>query len=133
MMYYIKELISENEKMYGEEMTEKYEDQVVKASYKKLKRMSKYEYEQVKLLEILLNNTIKEALLLKDPSSHKAMEACKIHKEWIMKYWPSYSKVAHLELVKMYNNDDRFIVYYEKIGKGATKFLLEAMTIYLKT
>jgi len=126
-----KELIVENEKMYGKEMVEKYEDQFVKDSYKKFKKMSKYEYEQTKLLEIRLNNTIKDALLLGDPSSDKAQLACKLHKEWIMKYWPSYSKEAHLGLVEMYNSDDRFKSYYEKIGEGATKLLLDAMIIYL--
>ena len=127
-----KEIIDKNEQMYGEELAEKYDPQVVKDSYKKFKKMSKYEYEQVKLLETRLNSKIKDALLKKDPKSDIAQEACKLHEEWIKKYWPSYSKKAHLGLVEMYNNDERFKAYYEKIGTGATKFLLDAMRIYLK-
>jgi hypothetical protein len=35
-------------------------------------------------------------------------------------------------LVEMYTKDERFTAYYDRVGKGATIFLYNAMKYYLK-
>jgi len=48
-----------------------------------------------------------------------------------MFYWPKYSAEAHLNLTKMYTEDERFRQYYESIAQGLTDFLYLAMKSYL--
>ncbi len=125
-------LISENEEKYGDEVREKYGKESLEYSNKRIKNMSKDEYEYVVNLTNDVNLTIKAALKAGDPTSELAMKACDLHKEWLMIYWKEYSKEAHLSVVKMYVEDERFTAYYiENVGVGAAEFLYEAMKIYL--
>jgi DNA-binding transcriptional MerR regulator len=123
-------LIEENDSKYGEELQEKYDDSFVSQSYDQLKRKSKYQMKQQEELNEALNQITKEATKQNNPSSESAQKMCEMHKEWLMFYWPSYSLEAHLELVKMYTQDDRFKSYYDKIEPGSADFLYQAMLVY---
>ncbi len=126
------DLISENEKLYGEEIRKKYSKESIEYSNKKIKNMSEKEYEHVVNLTNEVNSTIKAALETGDPASDLAMKACELHKEWLMLYWKEYSEEAHLGLVKMYVEDERFTAYYIKnVGLGGAEFLYDAMSVYL--
>lgn len=127
----VEEKIEKNEDLYGEEIRKQYGEETIENSYKKMRKLSRYEQEELTKLNLKLNNRLKLASLKADPNSKKAQEACALHKEWIQYYWPSYSKEAHLELTKMYIDDERFTAYYDKISKGSAKLLHEAMKIYL--
>ncbi len=125
-------IIKENEEKYGQEIRENYGDSSVDYSNTQIKKLSKAEHEKLSKLSIQVNETIKEAHKLGDHKSEKAIEACKLHKEWISFYWPKYTKEAHLGLVEMYIADERFTAYYDKnCGEGSAQFLLEAMKHYL--
>ena len=65
-----------------------------------------------------------------DSSSELAQKACELHKNWLLNYWEHYSKEAHMRLVQMYVDDERFTAYYDKIAPGAAVFLRDAMRIY---
>lgn len=123
--------IQDNESTYGKEIREKYGDQAVDESNKKLKSQSKQDYDHANQLSIDILNKLKEALLTNDPTSDIAQEVCQMHQSWIKLYWPTYRSEAHLALVNMYLTDERFKAYYEKVGEGATQLLVNAMTIYL--
>jgi len=125
------DLLDTNELNYGQEIRETYGDEVVNESYKKMKKLSKQEYEQLEQLSLDVNAALKKAFELGDPSSSLAMDACELHKKWICAYWPTYSKEAHLSLVQMYVDDLRFTAYYDKIVPGCAVFLRDAMTVYL--
>lgn len=127
------DLIDNNEKQYGREIREKYGNEMVDASYQKLKKMSKYEHEQLEKLNIELNVALKQAFESGDYTSKDAMHACALHQQWIKAYWPTYSKEAHLSLVQMYVDDERFTAYYDKIIPGCAIFLRDAMQIYLSS
>lgn len=124
-------LIKENELKYGKEIREKYGNESIDYSNKKLKNMSKKEYDELEKLSIQVNETIKEAFESKDPSGHLAQKACKLHQEWIKYYWSSYTKEAHMGVVQMYADDERFTSYYDNIAPGSAVFLRDAMKIYL--
>lgn len=123
-------LIDKNEQKYGKEIREKYGDKTVNESITKLKKMNKNEFDHVEQLANQVNEAIKSAFELGNPTSELAMTACELHKEWIMNYWPTYSKEAHMGLVNMYVEDERFKKYYEKIAPGCTEFLRDAMVIF---
>lgn len=125
-------MIEENEERYDEEIREKYGEDEVNKSNQKLKNMTKHEYEQIQKLSLEVNETLKEAFEQGDPTSELAQKACKLHKEWLMFYWPSYSKEAHKGLAQMYVDDERFKKYYDSIAVGCAEFLRDAINYYVE-
>lgn len=124
-------LIEENEQKFGEEIREKYGEELVKASHKKLKNMNEEQYEAMQQLEVQLFDRLKEAMELNKATSDIAMEAVELHKRWLSFSWEKYTAAAHLGLAHMYINDERFTAYYdERVGKGATQFLHDAIVVY---
>lgn len=125
-------ILQEHETKYGKEAREKYSDEVVDMSNAKFMAQTESAYEEINQLGEKILTTLKEALKQHDPSSDIAQQVCQMHQTWIEYYWPTYDKLAHLALVNMYLEDERFKAYYEKVGEGATKLLVDAMTIYLR-
>ncbi|MDP4178901.1 MAG: MerR family transcriptional regulator [Bacillota bacterium] len=123
-------LIDENESKYGKEIREKYGDESINNTNRKIKNMSKEQYTSLEKLLEELNETIKLAYENGDPSSEISQKACELHKKWLLNYWDHYSKESHMALVEMYVNDERFTAYYDKIVPGCTRFLRDAMRIY---
>jgi len=124
-------MIEENEAKYGKEIREKYGDETVDASNAKLMGMSQEKYEAMTSLGEEINSLLKKAYETGDPSSELAQELAAKHKEWLMYSWSSYSMEAHAGLAEMYVADERFTAYYDKTVKGGTKFLRDAIRIYL--
>ncbi len=123
-------LVNENERRYGKEIREKYGDEAVERSNAKVSGMTKEQYAEVEKLSKELNDMLRAATELGDPASELAQEVCEKHKKWLCYYWGEYSKEAHLGLAQMYVDDPRFTEYYDKIAKGAAKFLRDALQIY---
>ncbi|MFD1851181.1 MerR family transcriptional regulator [Oceanobacillus bengalensis] len=124
-------LIDENEQNYGNEIREKYGDETVDASNRKLRGMSQGDYEAMTKLgeEILV--LLKKAYVTGDPKSDLAQELAAKHKEWLMYSWTKYAKEAHAGLAEMYVADERFTAYYDKKVKGGAEFLRDAILVYL--
>ena len=125
-------LIKENEEKYGKEVREKYGEEAAAESYAKLTGMTEQQTKSVQELSEKLNEKLKEAVLLGDPSGELAQQVCEMHKEWLCNFWSSYTKQAHLGLAQMYTEDPRFKAYYDKTAEGTAEFLRAALEIYLK-
>lgn len=125
-------IIDENEKKYGSEILTKYGNDVIDKCNAKLSGMTQEQYAETKKLSLKLNNTLKLAFETGDPSGKLAMEACEMHKKWLMYFWSNYSKEAHICLAQTYVDDSRFTEYYDKIAPGCAKFLRDAIMIYCK-
>lgn len=123
------QVIDDNEQKYGKEVREKYGDEVVDASNRKLKNMTREQMDQAAKLSQEVNEAIAQALATNDPTGPLAMKACALHKQWLQVYWPDgyYKPEAHKGLAQMYCLDDRFRAYYEKIGPNCADFLKEAI------
>ena len=126
------EMIDRNEDEYGQEVREKYGDEVVEASNRKIKNMTQQQMDDAARLSEEVNQAIGDALATKDPTGAAAMKACGLHKKWLEIYWPDgyYRPEAHKGLADMYCQDDRFRAYYEKIGPGCADFLKKAIDHY---
>ena len=124
-------LITENEAQYGDEIRKKYGDKTVDASNAKLRGMSKEDYEAMEQLGNEIFDLLPKAFATGDPSSELAQQLAKKHKEWLTYSWPSYSTEAHKGLAEMYVADERFKAYYDKVIKGGTKFLRDAILIFV--
>ena len=77
-----------------------------------------------------LSLAIKTAFEEWDPAGILSQKACGLHKKWLMYFWDSYSKEAHMALVQGYVDDPRFTAYYDKIAPGCAVFLRDAMRIF---
>jgi len=125
-------IIEENEKLYGNEVREKYGNEAVNASNAKLAGMSQEQWKMQNDLSNEIAEALKAAMEIGDPSCDAAQKACDLHRQWVSMFWKTgtYSKGAHLALAEMYVADERFKAYYEKIADGAAEFFLSAMKIY---
>ena len=125
-------LIDKNEQKYANEIREKYGDSVVEESNAKLKGLSQEQYDESERLRIEFEETIVAALSTNDPAGELAQKACDLHKQWLVVFYPNYSKEYHLGLADMYVADERFKANYEKLAVGCTEFLCNAINVYCK-
>ena len=117
------EMIKENDIRYGEEIREKYGEEKVNDSYKKIANLSEEQWEKCQSISNEINKKLKEAMKTNNPGSDLAMEVVKLHKKWLG-YFGTYPPIAHLSLGQMYVDDERFTKYYDKnSGAGAAEFL----------
>lgn len=123
-------LVDENEKVYGKEIREKYGDETINKSNKKLKDMSQEEYDGITALGNEVIETLDAAFQTGDPAGELAQRAADLHRQWLSFYWDSYSKEAHAGIAQMYVDDERFTAYYDKKQPGTAEFLREAILIY---
>ncbi|MDR2035491.1 MAG: TipAS antibiotic-recognition domain-containing protein [Coriobacteriales bacterium] len=126
------QLIEDNEKQYGAEVREKYGDDALNHSNEVIQGITQEEHEAEERLSQEVNETLKAAFELGDPTSELAHKACELHKEWLSFYWDSYSKDKHMCLAQMYVNDPRFTAYYDKIAPGCAVFLRDAVVAYCR-
>lgn len=125
-----KKMIEDNEVKYGKEVRQKFGNEGIDIFNQKIKNMSEEQYTLVQKLSVEVNEAIKVAFEQGDPSSESAQKACELHKKWLLNYWEHYSKEAHMGLVQMYVDDERFTAYYDKIVPGCAIFLRDAMIIF---
>lgn len=123
-------MIDDNEKKYGKEIREKYGNDTVEKSNKKLKNMTQEQYEVLTNLEKQVKEVLVEAFETGDPASELAQKAADLHKQWLSYSWPQYSKEAHAGLAQMYVDDERFKAYYDDKQPGCAEFLRDAIFIY---
>ena len=123
-------MIDENERKYGNEIREKYGDDVVNKSNAKLHDMTETQYSEVTKLGEELAETLAEAFKTGDPAGELAQKAADMHKQWLMFYWPQYSPEAHAGLSQMYVDDERFTAHYDQEQPGTAAFLRDAIHIY---
>ena len=122
------ELIKENEAKYGEEIRERYGDEAVEESYRKMLNMSEEKYDRFRAIEEKIKEKLEEAVNSKmNPSDEIGEIITQLHREWIMMTWKQYSSDAHRGLAMMYTCDDRFKAYYDSKVSGCADFLQKAI------
>ena len=116
--------------LYEAEARERYGDEAVDASYKKLDGMTPDQQEAMSLLEEFIKVQLRLAMASGSPTTDDAAELAHMHRRWICMHWPdgAYSREAHLGLAQGYLADERFVDYYDSAcGEGATAFLVAAL------
>ena len=127
------ELVKENEKVYGEELKQKYGKEELEQSKQALLAMTEEQYEQWKDLENEILHGLQEAVRTGvDVKGEEGKELALLHKRWITMSWNFYQEQAHRSLVMMYTEDSRFQQYYDKEEEGCAKFLQEAVLYWIK-
>ncbi|MGO3212613.1 MAG: MerR family transcriptional regulator [Ruoffia tabacinasalis] len=127
-----KQQIKANEEKYGEEIREKYGDDVINSSNKKFGNLTQEQYEHIEKLNEEISEALVNAVPEGKPESAEGQRVAELHKEWLIMVWPDdlYSEEAHISLVQMYTQDERFKKYYEDITEGAADYLYEAIKVF---
>ncbi len=123
-----KEMINKNEEQYGEEIREKWGDETIDESNRKMMNLSKVEFEDLKKMAAEINERLEKAVtggLAAD--GEEGLAIARLHKKWLGYTWASYDPDAHLGLVDMYVADGRFKKYYDSNVEGCAEFLREAV------
>ena len=126
-----KGLVEENEKKYGREIRNRYGDDRIDASNKKVMDMGQGYMERADRLAQEVLDALGTAFDTGDPAGEEAQRTAALHKEWLCLYWSEYSPEAHRGLGEMYLADERFKAYYEK-KPGMTEFLKKAIDIFTR-
>ncbi len=126
-------LVAENERKYGTEIREKYGEEAIDGSNRKLKNMTQEDYGRVTALDEEIMQTLLSAYRTGDPAGELAQRAAYLHRQWLTFYWDSYSREAHAGIAQMYVDDPRFTAYYDKHQPGLAAFLRDAVLIYTGT
>ena len=126
-------LVDENEARYGQEIREKYGDEKIDDSNRKMMNMTEAEFDDFQKLEVEINSRLQHAVLnQKDPKGQEGKEIALLHQRWIQHAWPKYSAKAHRGLVDMYLADERFTSYYDKEVAGCAAFLNRAVKHWIE-
>ena len=127
-----KQQIKANEEKYGEEIREKYGDDVIDSSNKKFGNLTQEQYEHIEKLNEEISEALVNAVPEGKPESAEGQRVAELHKEWLIMVWPDdlYSEEAHISLAQMYTHDERFKKYYEDITEGAADYLYEAIKVF---
>ncbi len=125
-------LVDDNEKTYGKEIREKYGEETVAASNKKVLGMSPEDHEAITKLTEELMAVLAEAVETGDPSGPLGQKAAALHKAWLTFYWDAYTPEAHAGLGQMYVDDERFKAYYDAARPGTAEFLRDAILIFTR-
>ncbi len=125
-------LVEQNETKYGAEAREKWGDDAVDASNAQLMGMTEEQWAQVRDTEQRVHELLLVAMGKGDPTCGEALEAARLHGEWLSAFWKpgTYSKQAHVVLAEGYVADERFRAYYDTWAPGATEFLRDAVCAY---
>lgn len=123
-----KEMIDKNESEFGDEIREKWGDDTIDESNRKMMKMSKDDFDDLKKMAAEINTRLENAVAEGLPAdSEEAMEIAQLHRKWLDYTWASYDADAHLGLVEMYIADERFKKYYDGNVDGCTQFLKDAV------
>jgi DNA-binding transcriptional MerR regulator len=126
-----KDLVSENERKYGEEVRTKYGDGEMEASSRKMMDMTKEDYDHFQKLEESIKKSLEEAVKAKESPQHESgKEITGLHKEWLSMTLKQYSASVHKGIAQMYEADSRFTQYYDENVAGCAKYLNEAVNYW---
>lgn len=124
--------IEENETLYGNEIRQKYGEDVIDSSNLKLRGLSETDHETMQKLEQKVFELLKQGVQSGNPSGEVASELVEVHKQWLMYSWQTYSAEAHKGLANLYLADERFTSYYEQNIAGGSQFLRDSIHTHAK-
>ena len=125
------DIVQNNEATYGQEIREKYGNEVVDCSNKKILSMTQEDYSDVQSLEHAILTALTEAVRSGvSPTGEAGLKIAELHRKWLSYYWTTYTPQAHAGLARMYVLDERFTAYYDKEEPGCAAFLRDAILAY---
>lgn len=126
-----KKAVEENEERYGRELREKYGEETIDRSNRRMLNMTAEEYAHFKMLEKEILDRLEQAVLAGESTEgEEARQIAFLHKEWLSMTWAEYTTDAHRGMVELYVQDERFTRYYDREVPGCAEFLKGAVLFF---
>lgn len=126
-----RELIENNEKRYGLEMRNRFGEDAVDKSNRKMLNMSEKDYAAWQELDAEIRDALVAAVQDgTDPVGPEGERVYNLHRRWLYYTWPSYTTEAHKALAESYVTDKRFTAYYDRAVSGCVVWLRDAVTAH---
>ena len=124
-----KKIIETNDQNYGKEIKAEYGEEVYEATNNIISGLTEQQWKDSEEMRITVEDMLRRLTPSGDPKSRDAQEMAALHGKWASTFWQDgmYSHEAHVALVSMYTEDERFKSYYDAIAPGAAAFLREAV------
>ncbi len=114
---------------YRREAREMYGDEVVEASERKARSMSKAEWQAIGAESEVIHQELAPLVAPHAPDAPEGQALVARHHAWIEHFYPAPAEV-YTGLAQTYTDHPEFRAFYEKIAEGMADFLAEAMRVY---
>lgn len=123
-----RDAVRKSEAEYGRESREKYGDDAVDASNRRLLSLSPAEYAEWQRLDEEIRARLAAAVgAHAQPDGPVGADIAELHRRWLSYTWSRYSPQAHASLAEMYVADERFRSYYDAEVPGCAHLLRDAI------
>lgn len=113
---------------YRQEVNERYDPERVTESYRRIGKMSKLEWKNLKEEGAAISREI-AAGMEQPPDSPVVQQLIARHHAMIEKFYPAPAEV-YRELGRLYIEDSRFKAYYDEFRPGLAEFMQKAMNCF---
>lgn len=126
-------LVEDNEREHGAEARQRWGDEAVDASNRKMLGLNEKEFERFQELGAQINALLEQAVSTGfDPAGEAGARICDLHREWLGFTWNFYTPEAHRGLAEMYVANERFRSYYDGRVKGCAAWLRDAIIAHAR-
>lgn len=125
-----KSKIEENENKYGKEARDSYGDRAVDEANDKYMGLSKEDFDMSDALATEIKDLIIQGVSQGDEEGAIGRSLAEKHKAWLMFFWKSYTREAHVGLAEMYLADERFKAHYDAYINEGCRFLVNSIKKY---
>lgn len=123
-----RELVAENDRLYGSEAREKYGESPVEASQKNLMGLSPEQFRRWQELDRELRSGLTAAVRTgEDPAGPEGRRLVSLHRQWLTVLMPDCDDARQAGLGELYVADKRFTAYYDGEVPGCARFLRDAI------
>lgn len=127
-----RQLIQQNEELYGPEIRAKYGNQEIDRSNVRILSLTREEYDAWNALGAEILTGLEQAVRAHaDPGGEVGKRLAELHRRWLSYAWVKYSPAAHKGLAQMYVCDERFTAYYDRNVPGCAAFLRDAILAHI--
>ena len=124
-------VVAANEAAFGQEIRQRYGDEVGILTGSNLLGLTQAEYEEWKTLgEEILTVLTAAVQAGADPAGPEGQRIARLHRRWLSYSWEAYTPQAHAGLAELYVSDPRFTAYYDREVSGCAAFLRDAVRAY---
>ena len=121
-------MLRENEEKYGQEARQKYGDDLVDASHRRMMNLTEAQYARWQELDGEILHRLEAGVAAGiGADSGEASQIARLHKEWLSLAMPKYSPQMHRGIAAMYIADERFTKYYDRNLADCARLLHDAV------
>ncbi len=123
-----RQIVEENDRVFGGESREKYGGDAVDAAQTAVLSLSAEQHRQWldlgDKIQRRLEGAVREG---KDPKGAEGRQLCRLHQQWLTVTVQPYEAARHRGIAELYVLDKRFTCYYDKAVSGCARFLRDAV------